>query len=141
MQPTSPLDSTPKAGAGASFFLGILAFCLVGVLIVAMRAGLTAGQTYDDKRAELRASRLTALRRAERQSLTTYAWVDKAKGAVRIPIERAMELTRSELPRVAVPSAVKAEANTTNIVPPYTQSAPPAASPSPSPMSPTPAKQ
>ncbi len=35
---------------------------------------------------------LRALRAAEEQTLTTYAWVDKNAGVVRIPIERAMQL-------------------------------------------------
>ena len=36
---------------------------------------------------------LLALRAQERSILDTYAWVDKERGIVRIPIEKAMELT------------------------------------------------
>lgn len=130
--PTTP-TTPPRASAGLSFFIGILAFCLVGLLIVAIRGGLTAGQTYDEKRAELRATRLATLRKSEHHILTSYAWVDKAKGVVQLPIERAMQLTESEIQHGGSASSIKADANTTNIVPPYIQSAPPAAAASPSP--------
>lgn len=36
--------------------------------------------------------KLEELRTREQEELTTYGWVDKEKGTVRIPIERAMEL-------------------------------------------------
>jgi len=35
---------------------------------------------------------LQQLRTQEDQTLSTYGWVDKKEGIVRIPIERAMEL-------------------------------------------------
>jgi hypothetical protein len=35
---------------------------------------------------------LEALRKAENELLTTYAWVDKSAGTVRIPIARAIEI-------------------------------------------------
>ena len=35
---------------------------------------------------------MDAMRAAEEKLLTSYAWVDKKKGVVRIPIERAMEI-------------------------------------------------
>jgi hypothetical protein len=35
---------------------------------------------------------LAELRAAENQALETYGWVDKERGVVRIPIERAMEI-------------------------------------------------
>jgi hypothetical protein len=36
---------------------------------------------------------LLALREAEQRALTTYGWVDRNAGVVRIPIEQAMRLT------------------------------------------------
>lgn len=33
------------------------------------------------------------LRQAEQAKLTTYGWIDKSSGVVRLPIDRAMELT------------------------------------------------
>jgi hypothetical protein len=35
---------------------------------------------------------LLSLQRTERQQLTSYAWIDRDRRIVRIPIERAMEL-------------------------------------------------
>jgi len=40
---------------------------------------------------------LNELREKQQKQLTTYAWVDQAKGVVRLPIERAMELTVQEI--------------------------------------------
>lgn len=49
---------------------------------------------------------LAAMRAAEEKVLTTYGWVDREAGVVRIPIERAMEIVaekglpvRKEAPR------------------------------------------
>lgn len=36
---------------------------------------------------------LAALRTSERNTLSSYGWVDQSKGVARIPIERAIELT------------------------------------------------
>lgn len=36
---------------------------------------------------------LAAFREAERQRLSTYGWVDRSRGVVRIPLERALSLT------------------------------------------------
>jgi hypothetical protein len=42
---------------------------------------------------------LQQLRAEEKQTLETYGWVDRSKGIVRIPVERAMELVaRKGLP-------------------------------------------
>jgi len=48
-------------------------------------------------RAETRAKKLKEARDEESKALTTYAWVDKNKGTVRLPIDRAMELTVADL--------------------------------------------
>ena len=45
-------------------------------------------QTIDSRKQTLRESRAM-----QQEDATTYGWVDKSKGIVRIPIERAMELT------------------------------------------------
>lgn len=67
-------------------------------------------QTYEDQRAELRLSKLKALRAEESQTLSNYAWASKEKGLARIPIDRAMELVAAELKNATVaPSQVKVE--------------------------------
>lgn len=40
-----------------------------------------------------RRATLADLRAAQEKELSTYAWIDRAKGTVRLPIQRAMELT------------------------------------------------
>ena len=44
-------------------------------------------------------TRLEALRAQEAAALGTYGWVDKEKGVVRVPIDRAMELVAQEAAR------------------------------------------
>ena len=113
------MPSPTTARPGLSFILGILAFCLVGVLVLFVRSSLTTTRSYEEKRAEARLKRITQLRREDRRKLSTYAWSDKAKGVVQIPVGRAIELTLAELKaQNPAASTVKAEANTTNIVPP-----------------------
>jgi len=41
---------------------------------------------------EISTATLGALRRREEQELGTYAWVDRPRGIVRVPIERAMQI-------------------------------------------------
>lgn len=48
---------------------------------------------------------LMELRAGQQHNLTTYGWVDRDKGIVRIPIDRAIELTVQELASGAAPSA------------------------------------
>jgi hypothetical protein len=47
--------------------------------------------------AEGRAARLADLRAREQTEQTTYGWVDQKAGVVRLPIDRAMQLTLQDL--------------------------------------------
>jgi hypothetical protein len=49
-----------------------------------------------DKQAQVDLSQLSLLRAKENEVLTSYKWIDKEKGRVQIPIERAMELVVKE---------------------------------------------
>jgi DnaK suppressor protein len=84
------------------------------------------------------------------KALNTYAWIDKNKGVVRIPISRAMELTIAQLaqqkPAAAGPIATPASAEATAGKPEAQAASPaPAGSPQPgatqSAASPSPAAQ
>jgi len=90
------------------------------------------GDSYEEKRAKVRAEKLQTVRDETTKALTTYAWVDKNKGVVRIPITDAMKLTVAELaqkaPAPANPIAPEAS-------PPAQGAAPTTASPAPSPAS------
>jgi hypothetical protein len=46
---------------------------------------------------EGRADKLKDLRAREETELTTYGWIDQKAGVVRLPIDRAMELTLQSL--------------------------------------------
>src|SRR5437667_9116857 len=75
----------------------VLLFALFGAIVVAVVGPSPRGDTYERIRAEARVKKLKDARDEEAKALTTYAWVDKNKGTVRLPIDRAMELTVADL--------------------------------------------
>src|SRR5436190_7513032 len=81
-----------------STWLGVvLLFALFGAIVVAVIGPSPRGDTYEQMRAEARAKKLKDACDEDVKALTTYAWVDKNKGTVRLPIDRAMELTVADL--------------------------------------------
>lgn len=96
-------------------FVGLAAF------LVSQRDNIP---TVDEQTAEVRLKNLAELNAENQKFLTQYHWVDKSKGVVGIPIDRAMDLVVAQLqankPHAAGP-----------INPPA--AAPAAASPAPSP--------
>src|SRR5205807_4015103 len=75
----------------------VLLFVLFGAIVVAVIGPSPRGDSYEKMRAETRAKKLKDARDEESKALTSYAWVDKNKGTVRLPIDRAMELTVADL--------------------------------------------
>jgi hypothetical protein len=54
-------------------------------------------------------------RASEQQKLNSYAWVDRSGGVIRIPIDRAMDLTAQRgLPARAAPTAMPQDNGTTS---------------------------
>ncbi|HEV3065604.1 MAG TPA: hypothetical protein VGX93_09690 [Chthoniobacterales bacterium] len=96
-------------------FVGLAAF------LISQRDNIP---TVDEQTAEVRLKNLAELNAENQKFLTQYHWVDKSKGVVGIPIDRAMDLVVAQLqankPHAAGP-----------INPPA--AAPAAASPAPSP--------
>jgi hypothetical protein len=118
-----------------SAWLGVvLLFVLFGVIVLAIIGPSPRRDDYEIKRAKARAEKLKTLREEDAKALTTYGWINKDKGVARIPIERAMELTVTEL-------AQKKPAPAYAIATPGPQPSPPpaAASHSPAAASPSPA--
>lgn len=116
---------------GLVFIWGIAAFCLIGAAAFYFR-GAPEGDAYEEQRAVDRTKRLAEVREAEEAKLSKYEWIDKEKGSVRIPIKRAMEITLEELSRKGpAPSAEKAEAAPSLVVPPYLKTAAPETSEAP----------
>ena len=131
MADTESLRHIAHSRAPFSTWLGVvLLFALFGVIVLAIIGPMPRGSDYEETRAKKRMENLKTAQEDAEKALNTYAWVDKNKGVVRIPISRAMELTATDLahkkPVAAGPIAT----------PPPAQASPagaasPAASPAP----------
>ncbi len=90
-------DAAPKSGffvTGTAVIGGFLIFVLI--LVIAYLPNKPAPLPEGTKTPQERADILRDLRAKEVAAATTYGWVDQTKGVVRIPIERAMQLTLDE---------------------------------------------
>ena len=119
-----------------STWLGIVfLFILFGIIVLAVIGPSPRTSDYEEARAKKRMERLKALHEETQKELTTYAWVDKNKGVARIPIDRAMELTVTDLaqkkPAPAGPIATPAAQAAPAAAPPTGASPAPAASQQP----------
>ncbi len=98
MAGTESLSQVAHARAPSSVWFGIvLLFALFGVVVLAIIGPSPRTSDYEETRAKKRVENLKTLREEADKALTTYGWVDKNKGVARIPIERAMELTVTDL--------------------------------------------
>jgi hypothetical protein len=88
------------------------------ILLVAQREH---AQTHDEALKEQRLKNLADLNGENQKILTQYHWVDKAKGIVGIPIDRAMNLVLAELqanrPHPAGPITAPSPATTPSAAP------------------------
>ena len=131
MADTEQIRQQVRSPAPFSTWLGvILLMVLFWAIAVAIIGPAPRGDTYEQQRAQNREKKLRDLREEDAKALAGYAWIDKNKGSVRIPIERAMQLTINDLankkPTAAGPIATPAtETSPVN-------GAPAAASPAPS---------
>src|SRR5258707_4484087 len=91
-------QTSERAPISFRAWLGIvLLFLFFGIFVLVLVAAAPHGDSYEAKRAEAREKKLHDARNAATQELNSYAWVDKSKGIARIPIDRAMQLTLSDL--------------------------------------------
>ena len=118
-----------------SAWLGIvLLFVLFGAIVLALIGPAPRKNDYETRRAQARAEKLKALHEEDTKALTTYGWVDKNKGVSRIPIERAMELTLTDLAqKKPAPAYAIATPAPPGAASPAAASSSPAGSPSSSP--------
>ena len=109
-----------KARLGLAFILGIVGFSLIGLWALRLRDQKPVVDEYEQKRAQARIEAREAIEKEANELLYAEpSWVDKAKGIVRIPIDRAMDLTVANLKaKPAQPTSIKAEVIPTLIVPP-----------------------
>lgn len=129
-----------QSPAPFSSWLGVvLLFVLFGVIVLAVVGPAPRGDNYEKMRAENRMKKLKDARDEEAKALAGYAWIDKNKQTVRLPIERAMELTVAELANkkpiaagpIATPAASAAPGGTAVASPAPSPSAQPSETPKP----------
>lgn len=79
-------------------FLGSLVLVLLFAILAKLFLASTGPVPDEDAaRAAERSKALEELNAENKQKLETYAWADKAKGTVQMPIQQAMEMTIREL--------------------------------------------
>jgi hypothetical protein len=136
--PESLRQITHSRAPLSTWFGVVLLFALFGVIVLAVIGPLPRGSDYEETRAKKRLENLKTSREDADKALNTYAWIDKNKGTVRIPIGRAMELTIAQLaeqkPAAAGPIATPPSAGS-----PQLGATQPGASPSPAAQSSPPA--
>ena len=125
MADTESLRQIAHSRAPLSTWLGVvLLFALFGVIVLAVIGPMPRGSDYEEMRAKKRMEQLKSVREDAEKALNTYAWVDKNKGVVHIPISRAIELTTADL-------AKQKPAPAGRIATPQAQSPAPPTSPTP----------
>jgi hypothetical protein len=78
----------------AAWCIGAAGTFLIFGWLAWMVAARTRPAGVDQVRAELRHKNLRELRADNQAALTTYGWIDPTKGIVRLPVQRAVELSR-----------------------------------------------
>ncbi len=97
----------PKTNSGFPFVMLLGIFSLILLLVVGgllLGRSDTATEDEDSARSAVRIKNLAELQAADTTQLTTYGWVNQAKGIVHIPIDRAMELVLPSLNAHSEPS-------------------------------------
>src|SRR5437868_2052588 len=144
MADAQTLRQVAQARTPFSTWLGVvLLFCMFGLIVLAVIGPFHRGSDYEQKRSDNRMGKLKAQREQDTAGLTEYAWLDKNKGTVRIPIERAIELTMPQLAAkkpaaagpIATPAAESAAAGSGVAVPPPAPAPPGSPAPSLTPKS------
>src|SRR3982074_3674881 len=97
MMPDEPLQKFQPRSTFSTWIGVVLLFAFFGLLALVVIGASPRGDSYEKKRARVRAEKLQALQEEKLTALTTYAWIDKSKGVARIPISEAMRITVAEL--------------------------------------------
>ncbi len=78
------------------YAVAILGSFLIMAALVKIMQSKTSADAIDADRSELRRKNLVTLQAEAKQMSENYAWQDQGKGLVRLPVERAMEVTLQE---------------------------------------------
>jgi hypothetical protein len=129
MADTESIREAAHARVPFSAWIGmVLLFAIFAIIVLAVIGPSPRGADFHKTGVKKRQDALKVVQ-DDQKTLGTYAWVDKNKGAVRIPIDRAMELTMADLSRRKPAPAY-----------PIAASSPAANAAAQAPASPTPAK-
>ena len=148
MTAPEPLRTHQPQATFSTWFGVVLLFAFFGLLALVVFRAAPRGTIYEEKRNKDRTEKFQAAQKQAFTALTTYGWVDKNKGVVRIPITDAMKLTVAELAEkkpaaanpIVIPAPVAAPGTSPATSPAAGATATPAGSPSATPaMSATPA--
>ena len=85
-------NNESKTGLGI-YLIAALGALLIMAILVSITRKYTRPAPLGADRAAVRRAALIELRGEENKQLNEYGWADQAKGLVRLPIDRAMELT------------------------------------------------
>jgi hypothetical protein len=90
-------DPQKPKGSAPIVITGLVMILLFGGLAFFLTAQGQSIQNVEQVHAEARLKNLADLDADNQKILTQYHWVDKSKGVVGIPIDRAMDLVLNEL--------------------------------------------
>jgi hypothetical protein len=90
--PRSILDQ----GRNVAWMIGVIGTLAIMAIMVTVLLRVTRPEDLAAIRARERLQFLEEVQAAEALAISRYAWQDQAKGLVRVPIERAMELVIKE---------------------------------------------
>lgn len=85
---------------GRAILIGVVVLVLLLAAVFAalwINGAPNATEAEDAARSAERTKNLSELQAADNAALTTYGWNDQAKGVVRIPVTKAMELVLPSL--------------------------------------------
>ena len=92
-----PVTPTPDGPRTVAYAVGILGSFLIVAVLVSLMIRYTAPPPPTEDRNALRRKNLAEMKAAEAEYFKAgYVWQDKAKGFVRVPVERAMALIVQE---------------------------------------------
>ena len=103
-------DSRRQPSGFSTFLWAIFFFFLFALIVIVWVRGSGQKETYEDKRANERIKIRDENAKQALEKLTTAAWIDQAKGVVRIPIADAKKVVLADLQsKTPGPSQVKVD--------------------------------